>query len=118
MSENEFKMRNAKCKMEDRSTPNIHPMGAGHLAKAEKEITVEPYIDKHEVARRLGNTTRTVDSMMRRGLIPYYKFGYRVAFRWSEIESHLVESCRVEARAEQTIHKQTQNQKHFGGTPK
>lgn len=66
---------------------------------APANIAVESYIDKHEVARRMGSTTRTVDSMMRRGLIPYYKLGYRVAFRWSEIQSHLVETCRVEARA-------------------
>jgi excisionase family DNA binding protein len=47
------------------------------------------------VAKRLGNTTRTVDNMMRRGMIPYYKLGYRVAFRWSEIQSHLAQTCRV-----------------------
>ena len=73
-------------------------------------IAVESYIDKHEVARRLGSATRTVDSMMRRGLIPYYKLGYRVAFRWSEIQSHLVATCRVCPRSEQTFHEPTKNQ--------
>ncbi len=58
-------------------------------------VAVEPFINKREVAKRLGNTTRTVDNMMRRGMIPYYKFGYRVAFRWSEIQSHLAQTCRV-----------------------
>ena len=43
----------------------------------------------------MGRTTRGVDKMMRRGLIPYYKFGYRVAYRWSEIQQHLAETCRV-----------------------
>ena len=56
---------------------------------------VEPFINKREVAKRLGNTTRTVDNMMRRGMIPYYKLGYRVAFRWSEIQSHLAQTCRI-----------------------
>jgi len=73
------------------------PERSGSVA-APADMAVEPYIDKHEVARRMSSTTRTVDSMMRRCLIPYYKLGYRVAFRWSEIQSHLVETCRVEAR--------------------
>ena len=75
------------------STP--HPASGHLLPNAEKEIAVEPYINKREVAQRLGNTTRTVDNMMRRGMIPYYKLGYRVAFRWSEIQSHLAQTCRV-----------------------
>lgn len=70
------------------------------LATAEKAVTVEKpfesYINKREVAKRLGYTTRTVEKMMRRGLIPFYKpGGYRVAFRWSEIQSHLADTCRV-----------------------
>jgi predicted DNA-binding transcriptional regulator AlpA len=64
-----------------------HPMGEGQA--------VEPYINKREVARRLNRTVRCIDNMMRRGLLPYYKLGYRVAFRWSEIQQHLSETCRV-----------------------
>ena len=64
-----------------------HPMGEGQA--------VEPFIKKPEVAKRLGRTVRTVDAMMRRGQIPYYKFGYAVAFRWSEITEHLAQTCRV-----------------------
>ena len=56
---------------------------------------VEPFIKKPEVAKRLGRTVRTVDAMMRRGQLPYYKFGYSVAFRWSEITEHLAQTCRV-----------------------
>jgi hypothetical protein len=55
---------------------------------------VEPYINKREVARRMGRTVRCVENMMRRGLLPYYKLGYRVVFRWSEIQSHLAQTCR------------------------
>jgi len=58
-------------------------------------VAAEPFINKREVAKRLGNTTRTVDNMMRRGMIPYYKLGYRVAYRWSEIQSHLAQTCRI-----------------------
>jgi hypothetical protein len=74
-----------------------HPASGHLLPSAEKvtDLAVEPYINKKEVARRLGRTTRGVDKMMRRGLIPYYKFGYRVAYRWSEIQNHLAETCRV-----------------------
>lgn len=60
-----------------------------------QQLAVEPFIDKHEVAFRLGRTTRTVDSLMRRGFIPYYKVGYRVQFRWSEIQSHFAQTCRI-----------------------
>lgn len=59
------------------------------------DAVVEPFIKKPEVAKRLGRTVRTVDAMMRRGQLPYYKFGYSVAFRWSEITDHLAQTCRV-----------------------
>ena len=75
-------------------TPTISPERRGSETPA-ANIAVEPFINKREVAQRLGNTTRTVDNMMRRGMIPYYKLGYRVAFRWSEIQSHLAQTCRV-----------------------
>jgi excisionase family DNA binding protein len=75
------------------STPQ--PASGQLLPSVEKETAVEPFINKREVAKRLGNTTRTVDNMMRRGMIPYYKLGYRVAFRWSEIQSHLAQTCRI-----------------------
>jgi len=75
-------------------TPNlasIPPAAPGDLA-------VEPYISKKEVARRMGRTTRCISKMMKKGMIPYYKFGHRRAFRWSEIQSHLAQTCRVEGR--------------------
>jgi excisionase family DNA binding protein len=78
----------------------VQPTPASFPARTECEASsggnaVEPFINKREVAKRLGNTTRTVDNMMRRGMIPYYKLGYRVAFRWSEIQSHLAQTCRI-----------------------
>ena len=55
----------------------------------------EPFINKREVARRLGRTIRGVNLLMRRKIIPFYKFDERPAFRWSEIQSHLAQTCRT-----------------------
>jgi len=63
---------------------------------AEKQV--EGFISKPEVARRLKKTIRTVDNWMRKGLLPYYKLGRTVAFRWSEIESHTKANFRVCSR--------------------
>ena len=59
------------------------------------ELAVEPYIKKREVARRLERTPRTVENMMRDGKIPFYRIGNRVLFRWSEVQNHLTETCRI-----------------------
>jgi len=55
----------------------------------------EPFIGKPEVARRLNKTIRTVDNWMSRGLLPYYKIGRSVEFKWSDVETHLRQTCRV-----------------------
>ena len=55
----------------------------------------EEFIDKPEVGKRLGMRPRTVDDWMKRGLLPYYKVGRSVRFKWSEIEAHLGQTCRV-----------------------
>ena len=67
---------------------------------ATKGTDAEPYIGKAEVARRLGRTVRTVDKLMNKGRIPFYKFDWRVAFRWSEVQAHFSETCRVCRRNE------------------
>ena len=56
---------------------------------------VEEYISKAEVARRLRKQVRTIDNWMQRGILPYYKIGRTVAFKWSEIEEQLARTCRV-----------------------
>jgi excisionase family DNA binding protein len=58
-------------------------------------LPFEPFIAKPEVARRLNKKLRTVDKWMQQGLIPYYKIGRSVSFKWSEVEKHLRELCRV-----------------------
>ena len=55
----------------------------------------EPFIRKSEVARRLNKRLRTIDSWMQQGLLPYYKIGRSVSFKWSEVEEHLKQLCRV-----------------------
>ena len=62
----------------------------------------EPFIGKPEVARRLGKTVRTVDNWMRRGMLPYYKCGRTVAFRWSDVQGFMREQFRVCRRGEQS----------------
>ena len=58
----------------------------------------EGYIDKHELARRLGRTVRSVDTYMAKGLVPFYKLGRTVAFKWSEVDQYLQAHCRVGVR--------------------
>ena len=59
------------------------------------ERPVEGFIDKVEVAKRLQKKLRTIDNWMQRGLLPYYKIGRAVAFKWAEVEAHLGQTCRV-----------------------
>jgi predicted DNA-binding transcriptional regulator AlpA len=55
----------------------------------------ETFIGKKVVAKRLNKTVRTVDNWMAQGLLPYYKIGHSVSFKWSEIETALARTCRV-----------------------
>lgn len=52
-------------------------------------MAAENFIGKTEVARRLNRSLKTVGNWMRRGILPYYKLGHRVSFRWSEVEAHI-----------------------------
>jgi excisionase family DNA binding protein len=69
------------------ATTHPNPIGNGQV--------VESFINKEEVARRLGKTMRTVDNWMSRGLLPYFKIGRSVSFKWSDVEKHLEKTCRV-----------------------
>jgi excisionase family DNA binding protein len=59
---------------------------------------IELFINKLEVGRRTGMRPRTIDAWMKRGLLPYYKLGRSVRFKWSEVEAHLASKCRVARR--------------------
>jgi excisionase family DNA binding protein len=54
----------------------------------------EILLDKPGIARRLNKSVRTVDSWMKRGRLPYMKFGRSVLFRWGAVLEKL-ESFRV-----------------------
>ena len=58
-------------------------------------VPVEEFINKAEVARRLKKQVRTVDNWMKRGILPYYKIGRSVAFKWSEVDAHIKAHYRV-----------------------
>ena len=62
------------------------------------EPVFEGYIDKHKCARLLGRTVRSVDTYMALGIIPFYKMGRTVAFKWSEVDAHIKAHCRVGVR--------------------
>ena len=72
----------------------------GNMAEASLS---EPFIGKREVARRLGKTVRTVDNWMRRGMLPYYKCNRVIAFRWSEVQTHMRENFQVCRRNRQSL---------------
>jgi len=56
---------------------------------------VEGFIDKRECARLLGRTVRSVDTYMAAGVIPFYKLGRTVMFKWSEVDAHIQSHFRV-----------------------
>ncbi len=56
---------------------------------------VESFIGKAEVGKRLAMKPRTIDAWMNCGLLPFYKMGRAVRFKWSEVEAHLSANCRV-----------------------
>ncbi len=65
------------------------------VSTSTNRVPVEEFINKTEVARRLKKTVRCVDNWMSRGILPYYKIGRSVAFKWSEIEGALARTCRI-----------------------
>ncbi|MBI5386784.1 MAG: helix-turn-helix domain-containing protein [Verrucomicrobia bacterium] len=74
-------------------SPKPNPLPVVTLPKQ-----VEPFIGKRELCKRLNKKLRTVDDWMKRGLLPYYKIGHSVSFRWSEVEAFLAQNCRVARR--------------------
>jgi excisionase family DNA binding protein len=56
-------------------------------------------LTKAELAPRLGITTRTVDSWMAKGYLPFLKIGRTVRFRLSDVELYLNEHSLVARRS-------------------
>ena len=55
----------------------------------------DEYLSKREIAKRLNKETRTIDNWMRRGILPYYKLGRTVAFKWCDVQAHLDANFRA-----------------------
>ena len=55
----------------------------------------EGLITKHELARRLHKTPRTVERWQRRGIIPYIKCGRAVYYHWYTVIGHIADRFRV-----------------------
>ena len=78
-------------------TPAIRALANPKMIPAILAPPVETLIDKLEVARRLNKGARTIDRWMKRRILPFYKTGRSVSFKWSEVEAHLRETCLVRA---------------------
>lgn len=70
----------------------------GCAAQGSAQALYEGYIGKRECARRLGLTERSVDTYMALKIIPYYKLGRTVRFKWSEVDAHIKEHHRFGVR--------------------
>jgi hypothetical protein len=55
----------------------------------------EGYMGKRQLARQLGRTVRSIDTYMALGVIPFYKLGRTVMFKWSEVDQHIQAHFRV-----------------------
>ena len=53
------------------------------------EFCTDEYINKKQMATRLGVTCRTISSWMAKRLVPYRKLGRLVRFSWPEVCEHL-----------------------------
>ena len=60
---------------------------------------VEGFIGKAEAAKLLGVELQTLDRWLRAGRIPFYRVNHSVRLRWSEVQAHLGETCRVARRS-------------------
>ena len=79
-------------------TQNVMAETAQAITTGQPPATPEGFIGKTEVARRINKTVRTVDNWMARGILPYYRLGRTIAFRWSDIEAHMKANYRVAGR--------------------
>ena len=66
-----------------------------HRPQADAIGLPEGYIDKRRLAKQLGRTVRSIDTYMAKGIIPFYKLGRTVAFKWSEVDEHIKVHFRV-----------------------
>ena len=65
------------------------------VAPAPVPVEYEPYISKPECARRMGKSVRALESYMALGIVPFFKLGRSVVFKWSEVDLYICEHLRV-----------------------
>lgn len=58
----------------------------------------QEFMNKRQVARMFGATERTIESYMRRGILPFYRLGRTVRFHLDDIRNHLAENFKVVGR--------------------
>ncbi len=68
---------------------------AGPAESQSKASRTEEWLTRREVAARLKKTSRTIDSYIRRGLLPAIKIGRSILLRWSDVEKHLIKRFRI-----------------------
>lgn len=64
------------------------------------------YINKRGAAAFLGISKRTVDNLMRRRSVPFYRFGRSILFKEQDL-SDAIESCKVNVHKTQNTHPPT-----------
>lgn len=64
--------------------------------------SLDEYISKTEMAKRMDVTTRTIETWMRERKAPYEKIGKTVRFHWGDVRQHLSRQSRVAANHEIT----------------
>jgi hypothetical protein len=62
----------------------------------------EGFISKHELARRLQKSIRTISYWQRCGILPYVKCQRSVYYDWSAVTAHLARNFRVCRKPSQT----------------
>lgn len=58
----------------------------------------DEFLTRKEVAFRLKQNVRTVDKWHRRGTLPKIKIGRSVLYKWSDVQSHIINNHRLSRR--------------------
>ena len=86
-----------KANETNKTTANAIAVPARNTSPGIIGTDVEPFITKQEVGSRLRKPVRTIEDWMRRRIIPFYKIGQAVRFRWIEVQAHFAANYRVAA---------------------
>jgi len=96
----------------NQTTPVVTAAPARNTSPGIIGTDAEPFITKQEVGSRMRKPVRTIEDWMRRRIIPFYKVGQAVRFRWSEVQAHFAARYRVDAEDSATIAPSTNESSH------